>query len=148
MVNGINGSNGAGNVFNNGFNNIKKTAQNAETAKIGFVPMTGGADAIKRQDLDNINPYAGIVDISAKQPVEGVEIARAAAPEFGGFQGNFTINNTKEASYDLADMNFALQARTPEGARKYAQEHTNAPAVERNMAGLTDLFEQFDLLLS
>ena len=53
------------NYFNSGIGPLKGAGQDAKPAKTadvkgaGYVQMTG-TDSVKRQDLDNLNPYASM----------------------------------------------------------------------------------------
>lgn len=61
-----------------------KTEQTMNTAPINF-----SSESVKRENLDELSPYAGLVHLSKKPPMGSVESYMAAAPEFGRWQGNF-----------------------------------------------------------
>ena len=110
-----------GRIGGSGFNffnpiNTGKTNNTANTGKANEVASTPiqitSSNTTQRADLDNLSPYAAMgvnITSAAKDPVD---IARQAAPEFAQFTGNYTLENPVEANYDLADLNFALQARS------------------------------------
>ena len=128
----------------------KKAGNVGETNNVNNPVQITGTNTTTRADLDNLSPYAALgveIKATAKDPVD---VAAKAAPEFGGFKGNFTLNNTVEANYDLADLNFALQARTAEGLNKYVENHTKRAMVVKNLenGGFANYLEQLDMAVS
>lgn len=147
-----------GRIGGSGFNffnpiNTGKTNNTANTGKANEVASTPiqitGSNTTTRADLDNLSPYAALgVNIStAKDPVD---VARQAAPEFAQFTGNYTLENPVEANYDLADLNFALQARTEEGLNRFVDGHTNRALAEKHLqdGGFANFLEQLDMAVS
>ena len=146
-------------VGGSGFNflnpvNTGKTNNTANTGKTNEVQSTPiqitSSNTTTRADLDNLSPYAALgvnITSAAKEPVD---IARQAAPEFAQFTGNYTLTDTVSANYDLADLNFALQARTEEGLNKYVDGHTNRALAEKHLqdGGFANFLEQLDMAVS
>lgn len=138
---------------------------NNSDPRIGFTPAqngvrTNGTNEVKtsqpiqitssntvgRADLDNVSPYAAMgvnISAAAKDPVD---IAAQAAPEFAQFTGNYTLTDPVGANYDLADLNFILQARTAEGLNKYVDNHTNRALAEKHLqdCGFANFLAQLD----
>ena len=147
-----------GRIGGSGFNffnpittgNTNKTANTGKANEVASTPIQiTGANTTTRADLDNLSPYAALgVNIStAKDPVD---VARQAAPEFAQFTGNYTLENPDEANYDLADLNFALQARTEEGLNRFVDGHTNRALAEKHLqdGGFANFLEQLDMAVS
>jgi hypothetical protein len=148
-----------GRIGGSGFNffnpiNTGKTNNTANTGKANEVASTPiqitGSNTTTRADLDNLSPYASLgvnISAAAKDPVD---IARQAAPEFAQFTGNYTLENPVEANYDLADLNFALQARTEEGLNRFVDGHTNRALAEKHLqdGGFANFLEQLDMAVS
>ena len=59
-------------------------------------------------------------------------------------------SDTVSANYDLADLNFALQARTEDGLNKYVDGHTNRALAEKHLqdGGFANFLEQLDMAVS
>lgn len=130
--------------------NTNKIANTGKTNEVASTPIQiTGSNTTTRADLDNLSPYAALgVNIStAKDPVD---VVRQAAPEFAQFTGNYTLENPVEANYDLADLNFALQARTEDGLNKYVDGHTNRALAEKHLqdGGFANFLEQLDIAVS
>ena len=148
-----------GRIGGSGFNffnpiNTGNTNRTANTGKANEVASTPiqitGSNTTTRADLDNLSPYAAMgvnITSAAKDPVD---IARQAAPEFAQFTGNYTLENPVEANYDLADLNFALQARTEEGLNRFVDGHTNRALAEKHLqdGGFANFLEQLDMAVS
>ncbi len=148
-----------GRIGGSGFNffnpiNTGKTNNTTNTGKANEVASTPiqitGSNTTTRADLDNLSPYAAMgvnITSAAKDPVD---IARQAAPEFAQFTGNYTLENPVEANYDLADLNFALQARTEEGLNRFVDGHTNRALAEKHLqdGGFANFLEQLDMAVS
>ena len=146
-------------VGGSGFNflnsvNTGKTNNTANTGKTNEVQSTPiqitSSNTTTRADLDNLSPYAALgvnITSAAKEPVD---IARQAAPEFAQFTGNYTLTDTVSANYDLADLNFALQARTEEGLNRFVDGHTNRALAEKHLqdGGFANFLEQLDMAVS
>ena len=65
---------------------------------------------IDRTDLDKLSPYSAMgLQLTQKPAVGTVESYAQAAPEFSGWQGNYTINNKQEAISYLNAYQTALQ---------------------------------------
>ncbi len=86
---------------------------------------------IERKDLDIINAYAGMgLELSTKKaPVGSVDSYKDAAPEFGKWQGNYTIENKQDALNYLTAYNTALKT--------YPQV---APHIQKPDAPFADVF--------
>ena len=148
-----------GRIGGSGFNffnpittgNTNKTANTGKTNEVASTPIQiTGSNTTTRADLDKLSPYASMgVNITAatKDPVE---IAANAAPEFAQFTGNYTLTDVASANYDLADLNFALQARTEDGLNKYVDGHTNRALAEKHLqdGGFANFLEQLDIAVS
>ena len=83
--------------------NLLKTqaGDNAQAAggvkKVTTVDMQPNKQ-IDRTDLDKLSPYSAMgLQLTQKPAVGTVESYAQAAPEFSGWQGNYTINNKQEA---------------------------------------------------
>lgn len=104
-----------------------KPAKSADVNKTGFVQMTG-TDSVKRQDLDNLNPYAGMgLEIRKPEVTTESRIADVAQQDFGNFTGNYKLNNVQSANYDLADYRAKLN---PE---KFAAEYVDTEEVAAHL---------------
>lgn len=96
---GTNGVNGSGNKFqlSNFWSKPSLQAAKAEEAKTATPIKLTGLDTIKRENLNELSPYAAMgVKFSAKAPEGSVESYMKAAPEFGRWQGNFGPLNKQE----------------------------------------------------
>ncbi len=106
---GTNGVSGNGNKFQLPNFWSKPNLQSAKTEQTNAaapIKLTG-LDTIKRENLDEISPYAALgVKFSAKAPEGSVESYMNAAPEFGKWQGNFGPLNKQEiaALSDLSNL--------------------------------------------
>lgn len=131
MVHGINNRNNDALRYLNALNPLKKTAKQSETTNVENkqpIKLTSETDKIERQDLDNISPYAGMGVSFSTKVAQGTPAQYAqAAPEFGSWQGNYTITNTKEANYDLADLRASLNPA------QFAAEYVNPQEVAANI---------------
>ena len=147
-----------GRIGGSGFNffnpittgNTNKAANTGKANEVATPIQITSSDTTTRADLDNISPYATMgVNISSatKDPVE---VAAKAAPEFAQFTGNYTLTDVASANYDLADLNFALQARTEDGLNKYVDGHTNRALAEKHLqdGGFANFLEQLDMAVS
>ena len=147
-----------GRIGGSGFNffnpittgNTNKAANTGKANEVATPIQITSSNTTTRADLDNISPYATMgVNISSatKDPVE---VAAKAAPEFAQFTGNYTLTDTVSANYDLADLNFALQARTEDGLNKYVDGHTNRALAEKHLqdGGFANFLEQLDMAVS
>ena len=93
MVHGIGGNSGNQPIF---FNTSAKTGKTNSTNEVKTsqpIDLVKDAPQIGRKDLDNVSPYAGILQISHKPAAGSVESYMAAAPEFGSWHGDFKISN-------------------------------------------------------
>lgn len=148
-----------GRIGGSGFNffnpittgNTKNTANTGKTNDIQSTPIQiTGSDVTKRTDLDKLSPYAALgVNISAT-PKDSVEVAAKAAPEFAQFKGNYTLNDTTSANYELANLNLNLQARTEKGLNDYVDNHTNRLLAEKHLhdGGYANFLEYLDVAVS
>ena len=147
-----------GRIGGSGFNffnpittgNTNKAANTGKANEVATPIQITSSDTTTRADLDNISPYAAMgvnISATAKDPVE---IAAKAAPEFAQFTGNYTLTDTVSENYDLADLNFALQARTEDGLNKYVDGHTNRALAEKHLqdGGFANFLEQLDMAVS
>ena len=147
-----------GKIGGSGFNffnpittgNTNKAANTGKANEVATPIQITSSNTTTRADLDNISPYATMgvnITAAAKDPVE---IAAKAAPEFAQFTGNYTLTDTVSANYDLADLNFALQARTEDGLNKYVDGHTNRALAEKHLqdGGFANFLEQLDMAVS
>lgn len=120
----VNGTSPAGPIWpqNNGTPvHAKKSGEIKPQAPIQIT----GSDTVKRADLDNISPYAALgVNISHRADFAARAEAEAEAM-FPGFKGYYKLENPENAAKDLADLNVALQLRTPEGVKQYLADHLN-----------------------
>lgn len=121
------------NYFNSGIGPLKGAGQDAKPAKTadvkgaGYVQMTG-TDSVKRQDLDNLNPYASMgLEIRKPEVTTESRIADIAQQDFGNFTGNYKLNNVQTANYDLADFRAKLN---PE---KFAAEYVDTQEVAAHL---------------
>lgn len=144
----VNRTQGAGPIWpnNNGGNSIHK--KNAGDVKLkGFVQITSN-NSFARADLDGISPYAAMgVDLSATKANDiSARTQKEAEAMFPKHTGYYALSDSKEANYDLADINFKLQARTPEGVEKYVDAHTNRAMAEKHLAdgSYANFLEQLD----
>lgn len=125
--------NSISNYFNSGLGSVKGPKPNAKPAKTADVNATGyvqmiGTDSVKRQDLDNLNPYASLgLEIRKPEVTTESRIADAAQQDFGNFTGNYKLNNVQSANYDLADFRAKLN---PE---KFAAEYVNPQEVAMHL---------------
>lgn len=130
MVHGINNRDDALRYLN-ALNTPKGPVKRSETTNVDNkqpIKLTSEADKIGRQDLDNISPYAGMGVSFSTKVSQGTPAQYAqAAPEFGSWQGNYTISNTKEANYDLADLRASLNPA------QFAAEYVNPQEVAANI---------------
>lgn len=139
---------------NNFFNPItsgttKKAGNVGETNNVNNPVQFTGTNTTTRADLDNLSPYAALgVDIKA--PKDSVDIAAKAAPEFGGFKGNFTLKDTVSANYSLADWNLALHTGSESMLNMYVNTHTDRGLVEKHLqnGGFANFLEQLDIAVS
>ena len=147
-----------GRIGGSGFNffnpittgNTNKVANTGKANEVATPIQITSSNTTTRADLDNLSPYATMgvnITAAAKDPVE---IAAKAAPEFAQFTGNYTLTDTVSANYDLADLNFALQARTEDGLNKYVDGHTNRALAEKHLqdGGFANFLEQLDMAVS
>lgn len=147
-----------GRIGGSGFNffnpittgNTNKAANTGKANEVATPIQITSSNTTTRADLDNLSPYATMgvnITAAAKDPVE---IAAKAAPEFAQFTGNYTLTDTVSANYDLADLNFALQARTEDGLNKYVDGHTNRALAEKHLqdGGFANFLEQLDMAVS
>ena len=147
-----------GKIGGSGFNffnpittgNTNKVANTGKANEVATPIQITSSNTTTRADLDNLSPYATMgvnITAAAKDPVE---IAAKAAPEFAQFTGNYTLTDTVSANYDLADLNFALQARTEDGLNKYVDGHTNRALAEKHLqdGGFANFLEQLDMAVS
>lgn len=73
-----------------------KAAHAEETTSATPIKLTG-LDTVKRENLDELSPYAAMgVKFSAKAPEGSVESYMKAAPEFARWHGNFGPLNKQE----------------------------------------------------
>lgn len=104
-----------------------KPAKTGEIQSAGYVQMTG-SDSVKREDLDNLNPYSSMgLDIKKPEVTTETRIADVAQQDFGKFTGNYKLNNVQTANYDLADYRAKLN---PE---KFAAEYVNTEEVAAHL---------------
>ena len=147
-----------GRIGGSGFNffnpittgNTNKAANTGKANEVATPIQITSSNTTTRADLDNLSPYATMgvnITAAAKDPVK---IAAKAAPEFAQFTGNYTLTDTVSANYDLADLNFALQARTEDGLNKYVDGHTNRALAEKHLqdGGFANFLEQLDMAVS
>lgn len=129
MVHGIDGKDAF--RYLNALNTKKTTVKPSETANVDKkqpIKLTSDVDKIERQDLDKLSPYAGMGVSFSSKVSQGTPAQYAqAAPEFGSWQGNYTITNTKEANYDLADLRARLNPT------QFAAEYVNPQEVAANI---------------
>ena len=143
-----------GSGFNNFFNPItsgttKKAGNVGETNTVNNPVQITGTNTTTRADLDTLSPYAALgVDIKA--PKDSVDVAAKAAPEFGGFKGNFTLKDTVSANYSLADWNLALHTGSESMLNMYVNTHTDRGLVEKHLqnGGFANFLEQLDIAVS
>lgn len=124
--------NSISNYFKAGLGPLQETKSSAKPAKTANVNQTGyvqltGTDSVRREDLDNLSPYAGLgVNIRKPEVTTESRIADVAQQDFGNFTGNYKLNNVQSANYDLADMRAKLN---PE---KFAAEYVNSKDIAAN----------------
>ncbi|MBQ8668191.1 hypothetical protein IJ472_00310 [bacterium] len=149
-----NGRIGGSGFGNNLFNPItsgttKKAGNVGETNTVNNPVQITGTNTTTRADLDTLSPYAALgVDIKA--PKDSVDVAAKAAPEFGGFKGNFTLKDTVSANYSLADWNLALHTGSESMLNMYVNTHTDRVLVEKHLqnGGFANFLEQLDIAVS
>ena len=95
---GTNGVSGNGNNFKLPNFWSKPSLQAAKTEQTIATPIKlTGLDTVKRENLDELSPYAAMgVKFSANAPEGSVESYMKAAPEFGRWHGKFGPLNSKE----------------------------------------------------
>lgn len=99
-------------TFTNTTGNINSNKTETKgTTKATNVSANWFEKNIERKDLDIINAYAGMgLELSTKKaPVGSVDSYKDAAPEFGKWQGNFTIEDTQSALNYLTEYNNTLK---------------------------------------
>lgn len=132
-----------GNNFFTGITHLYKSSdgktvqRQAQTESAGLISYKG-VDSTQRADLDNINLYASMgVNISKTPATTEKIIADVALQEFGTtFTGNYTLTNTKDANYDLADYRAKLN---PE---KFAAEYVDPEVVGAHVQDKTSPFAE------
>lgn len=144
-----------GSGFNNFFNPItsgttKKSGNVGETNNVNNPVQITGTNTTTRADLDNLSPYAALGVNISKAAKDSVDIAANAAPEFGGFKGNFTLKDTVSANYSLADWNLALHTGSESMLNMYVNTHTDRGLVEKHLqnGGFANFLEQLDIAVS
>jgi hypothetical protein len=108
MVLGMNGDFGYKPIttfFTQNAGNSANTERTTEAKVQNIMPPKA---EVTRQDLDDINPYAGLgLSLSTKATsTDPVDICKAACPEFSNWQGEFTLSEEgkKDATKTLGDL--------------------------------------------
>ena len=124
---GTNGVNGSGNNFYKVSDFWSKPSlQAAKTGEVAQPIKITGLDTVKRENLDELSPYASMgVKFSAKAPEGSVESYMKAAPEFKKWQGNFGPLNKQELAA-LGNLS-SLYARIAETKADVASHLQNSP---------------------
>jgi len=124
MVHGINGKDGSQPIF---FTTQNKTGRlnDVKTEAIRQPISLKTTDTVDRKALDNLSPYAGLVQFTQKAPVGSVESYMKAAPEFGQWTGNFALS--------------------AEGVKDLEKTFTVANNICQNRAEVTKNIEEADL---
>ncbi len=130
----VNGTSGTGPIRpqNNGTPVHTKKAEEIKTATP--IQITG-SDTVKRADLDNISPYAAL-GVNFSQPNFAARVEKEAQAMFPEFTGQFKLNNPEQAVKDLANLNIAINLRTPKGVKQFLADHLNGnpKEVAKNIA--------------